>query len=82
MTTTVLEKTGEQVSNSAKKLADVVKDGFGTAREFVKQTEELADDMYQTSTRQIQRHPAESVTMTFLAGIGIGMFTMWLLRRK
>ncbi len=82
MTTTVLEKTGEQVSNSAKKFADKVKDGFGTARQFVHQTEELAEDLYDTSTRQIQKHPAESVAMTFLAGVGIGMFTMWLLRRK
>ena len=82
MTTTLLEKTAEQIAGNTHKVADFVKEGFGTAKQFVKESEELADELYDTTTRQIQRHPAESVTMTFLAGFGVGMLTFWLLRRK
>ncbi len=82
MTTTVFEKASDHVADSARKVVDAMKDHYGNARQFVRETEQFADDLYDTTTRQIQRHPAESVTMTFLAGFGVGMLVAWLLKRK
>ncbi len=81
MTTNLMDKTAEQIIDSTKKV-EIPKGHFGTAREFVKESEEFADELYETSARQIQRHPAESVTMVFAIGFGLGMVTSWLLRRR
>ncbi len=82
MTTTTFEKAAEKIGDSTQKIAGAFKDRFDSARRFVKETEELADDLYDTTTRQIQRHPAESVAMTFVAGVAAGMLMSWLIRRK
>jgi hypothetical protein len=72
MSTSVVEKTAEKIGETAKKTVDVVQGHFGKARQLVRESEEFADELYDTSTRQIQRHPAESVTMMFLWGSGQG----------
>ncbi len=81
MTTKVMDQTTEQIIDSTKKV-EMPKGHFGTARQLVKESEEFADEIYETSARQIQRHPAESVTMVFAVGVGLGMVTSWLLRRR
>mgnify|MGYP005813262745 CR=1 FL=1 len=82
MSTSVVEKTAEKMDDTAKKTVDVVEGHFGKARQLVKEGEEFADELYDTSARQIQRHPAESVTMMFFVGFGAGVVASWLLRRK
>ncbi len=80
MSTSAVGKA-EQIPETAKK-PDVMEGHFGKARQLVRESEEFADELYDTSTRQIQRHPAESVTMIFFVGFGAGMIASWLLRRK
>lgn len=82
MSTSAAEKTAEKIGETAKKTMDVVQGHFGKARQLVKESEEFADELYDTSTRQIQRHPAESVTMMFFVGFGAGMVASWFLRRR
>ncbi len=82
MTATVLEKATEQVTDTAHKISDAMKDRFNSARRFVKESEELADELYDTSTRQIRRHPAESVVLTFAAGFAAGILMGWMIGKK
>ncbi len=79
MTTAVLDKTSERIVDSAEKMADALKD---RARKVMKQGGEMADQLYETTTHQIRRHPAESVGSTLVRGIGMGIFLGWLMFRK
>lgn len=82
MPSTVLEKTSEQVADSAHKIADVLHDRMGEAKRFVKKSGEAAEELYENTTREIRRHPAQALTTTFLVAFGAGVLTGWLLRRK
>ncbi len=82
MSTSVMEKTGEHIADTTHTITDNLRGCMGNARKFVKDTEDLADELYDTSTRQIRRHPAEAVTMTFFAGVAVGMLVGWLVGRK
>ncbi len=79
MTTAVLDKTSERIVDSAEKMADALK---GRARKVMKQGGEMADQLYEATTHQIRRHPAESVGSTLVLGIGMGIFLGWLMFRK
>lgn len=82
MTTSVLEKTGEQIADSAEKMANVLRERVDTAKKLIKDGGELADELYEDTTRQIRRHPAASVATTFLVGFGMGLLTGWLIRKR
>ncbi len=82
MTTTVLEKTSEQIADSAQKVADVLQDRIHTAKRLARQGGEKAEELYRNTTRQIQRRPAEAVGATFLFAFGAGVLVGWLMRRK
>ncbi len=82
MTTTVLEKTTDQIADSAQKVADVLQDRFQTAKRFARQSGEKAEELYKNTTRQIQRRPAAAVGSTFLVAFGAGVLVGWLMRRK
>lgn len=82
MTTNVLEKTGEQIADSAEKMASVLKHQFDSAKHLIRDGAEMADDLIQDTTRQIRRHPAASVATTFLVAFGLGFVTGWVIRKK
>lgn len=82
MTTTVMERTTEQIADSTKKAAEVMKEGIGAAKRVVKQGGEVAEELYQNSTRQIRRHPAGTVVATFFVAFGAGFLLGWLMKRK
>jgi hypothetical protein len=82
MTTNVMERTTEQFADSAKKATEVLKEGIGTTKRMVKQGGEVVEEMYQNSTRQIRRHPAGTVVITFFVAFGAGLLVGWLMKRK
>ncbi len=79
MTTAVLEKTSERIVDSAENMADFLKD---RAKKVVKRGGEFADQLYENTTHQIRRHPAESVASTLAIGLGVGIFLGWLMFRQ
>jgi ElaB/YqjD/DUF883 family membrane-anchored ribosome-binding protein len=89
MTQTVLEQLGEQVdetahraSRAASAVADVLEDGVCAARRAAKQGSQAASELYVDGKRRVQRHPVESVAVTFAVGIAAGAAIAWLIGRK
>ena len=82
MTTTVIERTTEQIADSTKKAAEALKEGIGTAKRVVRQGGEVAEELYQSSARQIRRHPAGTVVTTFVVAFGAGLLVGWLITRE
>jgi ElaB/YqjD/DUF883 family membrane-anchored ribosome-binding protein len=89
MTQSIFEESGEKISDTAHKasraasaVADAVEDGVGAARRAAKQGCYAAEELFDDTKRQVQRHPVETVVATFAAGIAAGTAISWMLRKK
>jgi len=89
MSQTVLERTADQIAESAHQasratsaVAGAINDGVGAARRVAKQGGDVAEEFLQDTTRRIQRHPALTLAGTFAvgftAGAVIGCTSSWL----
>lgn len=89
MIQSVLERTGDQVAETARKasraasaVADALEDGVGAARRVAKQGGDAAEEFIDDTTKRLQRHPIETVVTTFAVGIGLGVLIGWTIRRR
>jgi len=89
MIQSVLERTGDQVAETARKasraasaVADALEDGVGAARRVAKQGGDAAEEFIDDTTRRLQRHPVETIVTTFAVGIGLGVLIGWMIRRR
>ncbi|MGA9565223.1 MAG: hypothetical protein WBS19_06855 [Candidatus Korobacteraceae bacterium] len=89
MTQSVLERTGDQIAETARKasratsaVADAFDDGVAAARRVAKQSGDAAEEFMDDTTKRLQRHPVETMVVTFAMGIAAGVVIGWLVKRK
>ena len=89
MTQSVLERTGEQIAETARKasrvtsaVADAFEGGVEAARRAAKQSGDAAEEFMDDTTKRLQRHPIETVAATFTLGIAVGILIGWMVKRK
>ena len=89
MAQSVLEQTGEQIAETARKasraasaVADALEDGVGAARRVAKQGGDAAEEFLDDTTKRLQRHPIETVVVTFAIGVAAGVAIGWMMKRR
>ncbi len=89
MTQSVLERTGDQIAETARKtsratsaVADAFEDGVEAARRVAKQSGDAAEEFIDDTTKRLQRHPVETIVTTFVVGIAAGIFIGWMIKRR
>ena len=89
MAQSVLERTGGQIAETARKacratsaVADAFEDGVDSARRVAKQCGDAAEEFMDDTNKRLQRHPAETIAATFVMGIAAGIVIGWMVRRK
>jgi len=89
MAQSVLEQTGEQIAETARKasraasaVADALEDGVGAARRVAKQGGDAAEELFDDTVKRLQRHPIETIVMTFAMGVAAGIAIGWTMKRR
>jgi hypothetical protein len=89
MTQSVLERTGDQIAETARKasratsaVADAFDDGVAAARRVAKQSGDAAEEFMDDTTKRLQRHPVETMVATFAMGVAAGVVIAWMVKRK
>ena len=89
MTQSVLERTGDQIAETARKaskatsaVADAFEEGVEAARGVAKQGGDAAEQFMDDTTKRLQRHPVETIVATFAMGIVAGVAIGWMIRRR
>jgi ElaB/YqjD/DUF883 family membrane-anchored ribosome-binding protein len=89
MAQSVLERTGEQIAETARKasratsaVADAIEDGVGAARRVAKQGGDAAEELFDDTTKRLQRHPVETIVVTFAVGVAAGIAIGWMIKRR
>jgi len=89
MSPTILERTADQISESAHQasrassaVAGAIDDGIGAVRRAAKQSGDAAEEFLQDTTQRIQRHPALTVAATFAVGLAAGALIGLMIKRK
>ncbi len=89
MSNTVLERTGEHITDAAHKasraadaIAEAAEDTIGMLRRTGKQFNDAAEELMDDTTLRIKRHPAEAVVTTFAVGLMAGVLIGWFIGRK
>jgi ElaB/YqjD/DUF883 family membrane-anchored ribosome-binding protein len=89
MSQSVLERTAEQVADSARQasrassaVADAIEDGVGVVRRAAKQGGDAAEEFLNDTTQRIQRHPVLTVAATFAVGLAAGTVIGWTMKRR
>jgi hypothetical protein len=84
-----LEQTGEQIAATARKasraasaVADALEDGVGVARRVAKQGGDAAEELLDDTKKRLQRHPIETVVVTFVVGVTTGIVIGWMMKRR
>ena len=89
MSETVVGRAGEHIAETARTasrltstMADAVEEGLGAARRVAKQAGDAAEELFDDTTKRLERHPVETVVGSVAVGIVIGIVIGWLISRK
>jgi ElaB/YqjD/DUF883 family membrane-anchored ribosome-binding protein len=89
MSESVLGQAGEQISEAARKasrmsgvVADVFEDGLRAARRVAKQSGDAAEEIFDDTTKRLQRHPIETVIASLAVGVACGIVIGWIIKRN
>jgi len=89
MSQTVLERTAEQIAESAHQasrattaVADAIEDGAGVVRRVAKQGSDAAEELWNETTQRMQRHPVLTIAATFSGVLTAGALIGWMMKRK
>jgi len=89
MEQSVFEHVGQQIGDTTNKatraasaVADALEDSVIAARRAAREGADAATELLYNSKRRLQRHPLETVAVTFAAGIVAGAAVGWILKSK
>ena len=77
-----IDDTTRKATRAASAVADALEDGVLAARRAARDGAAAATELLYNTKRRLQRHPLETVALTFAAGIAAGAAIGWMLRRK
>ena len=85
---TVIGRAGEQIAETARTatrltsaMADVMEESLGTAKRVAKQAGDAAEELFDETTKRLQRHPVETAVGSMVVGVCIGIVVGWLIAR-
>ncbi|MGD0632122.1 MAG: hypothetical protein ABR987_22550 [Terracidiphilus sp.] len=88
MEQSVFEHVGQQIDDTTHKatraasaVADALEDGVSAARRAARDGADAASELLYNTKRRLQRHPLESVAITFAAGFVAGTAIGWMMKR-
>ena len=89
MSDTVIGRAGEQMAETARTasrltsaMAEAVEEGLGAAKRVAKQAGDVAEELFDDTTKRLQRHPVETVVGSMVVGLSLGIVVGWLIARK
>ncbi len=89
MSDTVMGRAGEQIAETARTasrltsaMAEAVEGGLGAAKRVAKQAGDVAEELFDDTTKRLQRHPVETAVGSMVVGIALGIVVGWLIARK
>ena len=89
MEQSVFELVGQQIDDTTHKatraasaVADALEDSVLAARRAARDGAAAATELLYNAKRRLQRHPLETVAVTFAAGIAAGAAIGWMMKRK
>ena len=89
MPQSVLGQTGDQIAETARKasratsaVADAFGDGVAAATRAAKQSGDAAEEFIDDTTKRLQRHPVETIVVTFAIGMAAGILIAWMAKRR
>ena len=89
MSHTVLERTADQIAESAhqascatRKVGDALQDAVGVLNNAAKRGSDAAEEFVNDTAKRIQRHPALAVAATFAVGLTTGALIGLMIKRK
>ena len=90
MSQTVLDRTAERVTDSARQasratsgVADaIIEDGVGVVRRAAKRGGDAAEEFLNDTSQRIRRHPALTIGVTFAVGFTAGALIGWMITRR
>jgi ElaB/YqjD/DUF883 family membrane-anchored ribosome-binding protein len=89
MEQSVFEHMGQQIDDTTHKatraasaVAGALEDSVIAARCAARDGADAATELLYNTKRRLQRHPFETVAVTFAAGIAAGAAIGWIMRRK
>ncbi|HEY1254786.1 MAG TPA: hypothetical protein VGF01_08405 [Terracidiphilus sp.] len=89
MEQSVFEHVGQQIDDTTHKatraasaVADALEDSVLAARRAARDGTDAATELLYNAKRCLQRHPLETVAVTFAAGIAAGAAIGWMMKRK
>ena len=84
----VFEHMGQQIDDTAHKatraasaVSDALEDGVIAARRMARDGTDAATELLYNARRRCERHPFETVAITFAVGIAAGTAIGWMLKR-
>ena len=88
MEQSVFEHAGQQIDDATHKanraastVADAVGDSVLAARRAARDGADAATELHYNNKRRFERHPFETVAITFAAGIAAGTAIGWMMKR-
>ena len=89
MEQSVFEHVGQQIGDTTHKatraasaVAGALEDSVLAARRAVRDGADSATELLYNAKRRLQRHPLETIAVTFAAGIAAGAAIGWMMKRK
>ena len=77
-----IDDTTHKVTRAASAVADALEDSVSAARRAARDGADAATEFLYSTKRRLQRHPIETVAVTFAAGIAAGAAISWMMTRK
>jgi ElaB/YqjD/DUF883 family membrane-anchored ribosome-binding protein len=76
-----MDDTPHKVTRTASAVADALEDSVIAARRVAREGADTATEVLHNTKKRLQRHPLETVAITFAAGIAAGTAIGWMMKR-
>jgi hypothetical protein len=63
-------------------MAEAVEEGLGAAKRVAKQAGDAAEELFDDTTKRLQRHPVETAVGSLAVGVALGIVIGWIIARK
>ena len=77
-----IDETAQNASRTASAVADALGDSVTAAGRAAKHGSHAATELLDDTKKRFQRHPIETVAVTFAVGIAAGAAIAWMMRAK